>query len=242
MYVNKCEVLKTFYLGKANLRIKLILRQKETQQTHQLISVSQTALHTAISVDTVTVTLKRSIGINKSKPAITTHNTNDCVGAVFDAMCSISSDSQQRNNRILAIDHHLYDNLSDTWIRKPSKPQPFVNHAIRILPEDYEAFCFNITTRTNTVAISAMADTGCQSCLSGIRVIYRLCINENELIPVNMKMDAASNKGIMILGASILHISDKDGQGRHVETRQMTSVTDNSDKLLLTEKLVLLLE
>ena len=74
-------------------------------------------------------------------------------------------------------DHHLYDNLSDTWIRKASKPQPFVNLAIRILPEDYEAYGFNITTRTNTIAISAMADTGCQRCLAGIKVIHRFRMN-----------------------------------------------------------------
>jgi len=57
-----------------------------------------------------------------------------------------------------------------------------------------------------------------------------------------MKMHAASNKGITILGATIIRISGKDDQGRHIETRQMTSVTDNSDKLLLTEKLLLRLE
>jgi len=98
---------------------------------------------------------------------------------VFDALCSISSHSQQRNGRKLVIDHHLYDNLSDTWVRKASKPQTFVNLAIRILPEDYKAFGFNITTRTNTIAISAMADTGCQSCLAGIKVKHRLGINQN---------------------------------------------------------------
>ena len=155
---------------------------------------------------------------------------------MFDALCSISSHSQQRNGRTLAIDHHLYDNLSESWVRKASKPQPFVNLAIRILPEDYEAFGFNITTRTNTIAISAMVDTGCQSCLAGIKVIHRLGINQNELILVNMKMHAANNKGIMILGATILHISGKDDQGRHVETRQMTYVTDNSHKLFISRE------
>ena len=53
---------------------------------------------------------------------------------------------------------------------------------------------------------------------------------QNELIQVNMKMHAANNKGVMILGATILRISVKDDQGRHVETRQMTYVTDNSDR------------
>ncbi|CAG2222071.1 unnamed protein product [Mytilus edulis] len=172
----------------------------------------------------------------KSKTGTATHNTDDCEGAVFDSLCSISSDSYKINGRTLAIDHHLYDNLSDTWISKASQPQPFVNLVLRILPEDYEAFGFNMTKRTNTVAISAMADTGCQSCLAGIKVIHRLGINQTELIPVNMKMHAANNKGITILGATILRISGRDDQGRHVETRQMTYVTDNSDKLFISRE------
>ncbi|CAG2214207.1 unnamed protein product [Mytilus edulis] len=63
----------------------------------------------------------------KSKTGTATHNTDDCEGAVFDSLCSISSDSYKINGRTLAIDHHLYDNLSDTWISKASQPQPFVN-------------------------------------------------------------------------------------------------------------------
>ena len=81
-----------------------------------------------------------------------------------------------------------------------------------------------------------MADTGCQSCLAVIKVIHRLGINQNELIPVNMKMHAANNKGFTILGATILRICGKDDQGRHVETRQMTNVTDNFDKLFISRE------
>ncbi|CAG2218786.1 unnamed protein product [Mytilus edulis] len=131
---------------------------------------------------------------------------------------------------------HNTDDCEDTWISKASQPQPFVNLVLRILPEDYEAFGFNMTKEQNTVAISAMADTGCQSCLAGIKVIHRLGINQTELIPVNMKMHAANNKGITILGATILRISGRDDQGRHVETRQMTYVTDNSDKLFISRE------
>ncbi|CAC5401120.1 unnamed protein product [Mytilus coruscus] len=83
-----------------------------------------------------------------SKTGITSHNTDDCEGAVFELLCSIFNNSHRKNGRTLAIDHHLYDNLSDTWIRKASKPQPFVNLVLRILPEDYEAFGFNMTKST----------------------------------------------------------------------------------------------
>ena len=49
-------------------------------------------------------------------------------------------------------------------------------------------------------------------------------------------MHAAINKGITILGATIFRISGKDDQGRHVVTRQMTYVTDNSDKLFISRE------
>ena len=81
--------------------------------------------------------------------------------------------------------------------------------------------------------IFAMADTGCQSCLADIKVIHRLGLKKSDLIPVTMTMHAANNKGINILGATILRISGRNDQGRQIETRQMTYVTDSSDKLFL---------
>ncbi|CAC5391737.1 unnamed protein product [Mytilus coruscus] len=76
-----------------------------------------------------------------------------------------------------------------------------------------------MTKRTYNVAISSTADIGCDSFLAGIKVIHKLGINQNELIPVNINMHAANNKGITILGATILRISDKDDQNRPVENR-----------------------
>lgn len=51
-----------------------------------------------------------------------------------------------------------------------------------------------------------------------------------------MKMHAAYNGGITILGATILRISGLDNHGEPVETRQMTYVTDNSNKLFLSRE------
>lgn len=52
-----------------------------------------------------------------------------------------------------------------------------------------------------------MADTGCQSCLAGVQVIHKLGLTKSDLIPLTMKMHAANNGGITILGATILRIS-----------------------------------
>lgn len=80
-----------------------------------------------------------------------------------------------------------------------------------------------------------MADTGCQSCLEGIKVLHRLGFNRADLIPVTMKMHAANNKGINILDAIIL-LQGTNKHGRPVETRQLTDLTYNSDKLFLSRE------
>ena len=55
-----------------------------------------------------------------------------------------------------------------------------------------------------------MADTGCQSCLAGVKSLDHLGITLQDLIPVSLKMHAANNKGIGILGAAILRFSGED--------------------------------
>ncbi len=174
---------------------------------------------------------------SKDNPRVmkpSTPGTNDSEGAVFDTLCTITE--QRYTGRSVAIDHHLYDNLSETWIRSSSKAQPFIHLNIRILPEDYKALGFTLPSRTRTNVLPAMADTGCQSCLAGIKVIQHLGLSHTSLIPVTMKMHAANNKGIKILGATILRISGRDDEGRLIETRQMTYVTDNSDKLFISRE------
>ena len=136
----------------------------------------------------------------------------------------------------VALDHHIYDQLSDTWINKGSKPQPYISLTAKVALEDYNALGFRQPADTNTVAISAMADTGCQSCLTGIRIVKRLGLHEKDLIPVKMKMHAANNKGICILGATFLCLLGKDQHGQTIETRQMTYVTDNSKKFFLSRE------
>ena len=51
-----------------------------------------------------------------------------------------------------------------------------------------------------------------------------------------MRMHAANNKGINILGAVILRLSGKDSNNKSVETRQIVYVTDSSDKFFLSKE------
>ena len=82
--------------------------------------------------------------------------------------------------------------------------------------------------------LSAMADTGCQSCLASMKVIHRLGLRADDLIPVSMRMHAANNNGITILGAAIMRFSGTSPSGQTLETRQIVYVTSDSDKLFLS--------
>lgn len=82
-----------------------------------------------------------------------------------------------------------------------------------------------------------MADTGCQSCLAGVKILYGLGLNESDLIPVTMRMHTANNNGINILGATMLHIMAKTPNGSTIGTRQMTYIiTDSTDKVFLSRE------
>ena len=128
-------------------------------------------------------------------------------GAVFDSLCVVNNINRRRNQRFIALDHHLYDQLSNSWLNQSSKPQPFVKLGVDVLVDDYKHFGFEslLTRPTRHADILCMADTGCQSCLASIKVISRLGIKRQELIPVTMKMHAANKHGINISSDCLRH-------------------------------------
>ena len=69
-----------------------------------------------------------------------------------------------------------------------------------------------------------------------MKVIRRLGLRQQDLIPVNMKMRTATKGGVRILGAIPLRLSGMGSLGRNVETRQMTYITDSSDHLFLSKE------
>jgi len=47
--------------------------------------------------------------------------------------------TRQRNSHgvcALALDHHVYDQLSGTWVNRKSQPQPFIKLTVQAVPED----------------------------------------------------------------------------------------------------------
>jgi len=157
--------------------------------------------------------------------------------ALFDALCTVYT-GQHNNHGACAImlDHHVYDRLSGAWVGRRSQLQPFIKLTIQAVPADFQALGFPLRIKPKPITISAMADTGCQSCLAGIKIMQQLGLHQSDLMPVSMRMHAANNQGIKILGAMALRITGSDARGDPVETRQLTYVTDNSDKFFISRE------
>ena len=84
-----------------------------------------------------------------------------------------------------------------------------------------------------TASLPAMADTGCQICLAGVSILHPLGLTEDDLIPVTMKMHAANNNRITILGATVLRFSGKSETDEIINTCQIVYITDSCSKIFL---------
>ena len=134
------------------------------------------------------------------------------------------------------LDHHIFNKATRNWIRRQSKPQPYVRLKISIGQDDYDHFGFPLRIPPAQSFVNAIADTGCQSCLAGVKVVKKLGLTTEDLIPVSLKMHAADNHDINILGAIILRLSGKDSKGEERYTRQIVYVTNSTDRLFLSRE------
>lgn len=151
-------------------------------------------------------------------------------------LCAVTNKQGFNNQKILRLDHHTYNNLSDSWTKQASKPQPYLNLKISTTNEDYMYFGFKLNIKTRECSLPVMADTGCQSCLIGMKQANKLGFTTHDLLPVSMQMHAANRKGINILGAVILRFEGNTPTGNKVETRQLTYVSDDTEKCFLSKE------
>ena len=129
-------------------------------------------------------------------------------------MCSTKTTLSPTTNAI-TLDHYVYNELNKTWQCRLSDPQPYTDVTVQYIPADAEDLGIKPSLKQSSPAIlhPGMADTGCQSCLSGTNLLQKLGIHSSNLVPVRMKMKAANNQSINILGALPLRITGQSPAG-----------------------------
>ena len=73
-----------------------------------------------------------------------------------------------------SLAHHVFDNVTKEWLRRRSKSQPYIQLQMSTQREDYNHFGFPLRAPQARSFVSAMDDTGCQSCLAGLKVAKKL--------------------------------------------------------------------
>ena len=81
------------------------------------------------------------------------------------------------------------------------------------------------------IPTTALADTGCQSCLAGPDLMSKLHLGPKDLIPVNLTMKSASGNNLPILRAALL-ASQKSHLAR--KTRQMVYFSPEASQIYLS--------
>lgn len=147
-----------------------------------------------------------------------------------DNVCAIDNQPTTSTTAI-ALDHHIHDNLTGTWLKRPANPQPIISLTASIDSNDYTDLAINKVVNNSRARITCIADTGCQSCLSGTHILPLLNRTQKDLIPVTTTMRAANHQRIPILGALILHLHDHSEEKR--SSKQMVYITNSSDKFFL---------
>ena len=129
------------------------------------------------------------------------------------------------------LHHQTWDPASQLWTQRKSPPQPHIDVTISARVEDFRHHGHTLHKETHNLATTAMADTGCQSCLAGPSLLSKLRLTASDLIPANLIMHSASGTNMPILGAAILRIRAKP---TGPETRQMVYFSEIANKLYLS--------
>ena len=113
-------------------------------------------------------------------------------------------------------------------------PTTYIGYIRNSLPCDTRALGLQTPLRRPTKAalVSIVADTGCQSCLAGTNLLFKLGLNVRHLSKTRLQMTAANGNNLDIIGAIALRLSDSTSQGG-IETRQIVYICrDTSDFFL----------
>ena len=129
------------------------------------------------------------------------------------------------------LPHQTWNQTSGSWTQRRSPPQPTLTVTITTNRADYQAHNHTLRKEGSNQSATALADTGCQSCLAGPRLMRSLGLEKGDLIPVSLTMRSASGNQLPIIGAALTRIRLTQS-GR--ETRQMVYISPIVTKLYLS--------
>ena len=119
--------------------------------------------------------------------------------------------------------HHIFTN--GQWRRACFLNHPEVKLTMSVNASDYQTFRRSCPTVGHT-AITAMADTGAQSCLWSMTGFLAAGFTPSDLIPVSIDLVAANKSPIKIAGAIILRLQGHSPDSEPLSCATMVYVSE----------------
>ena len=125
--------------------------------------------------------------------------------AIYHEVCVLTS-LDGRPPRELS--HHRFNRHLNSRTPHTSKPPPLTKVQVKVHPDDYSTLGFHLSSGEHQTSVTAMADTGCQSCLMGTSFMQQLNLTKKDLLPVKLRMRAANGGQFKILGAILMRLTN----------------------------------
>ena len=138
------------FMGSAVIVIKVTL----------VTSGNNIARLTTANAVTVTTFIPMKVDVNSdtgTKGSNTVHQTLKCHYMIF---CGVNTSRDIKIAAPLTLDYHAFDNLSEQWLNKFSKPPPFVIPTAFVAHDDYSRLVYSLRAPTSMTQISAIAESG----------------------------------------------------------------------------------
>ncbi len=141
-------------------------------------------------------------------------------------MLAIGSANAPRH--AVPVPNYIFDGTMG-WQKKKPESHPTLLLTVTTDATDYSHLRLRHPRMSPTKA-PAVTDTGAQSNLLGLKMLYMFGLKKSDLVPVRSKLNAINGEGIVLIGAVFLRLSALDtNTGKRVSTAVMAYVTESTD-------------
>ena len=141
----------------------------------------------------------------------------------------------KNQNQSINISHQEYNEI-DGWVTNKNKKHPLISVKIEVSVDDFTSFGLTLNkTKLQPVSRIAVADTGAMTMVAGEELVAALGLTESDLIPVSIKLSAANNSKLQILGGIFIKVCGRSKAGEEISTRQLCYIQKGDKKVYLSE-------
>ena len=151
-------------------------------------------------------------------------------GGVFEVIGGINNNASMGKHQ--AYDNMIFDGTLG-WCAAESQQQPTLFLHGTVDEATYEHISTPAPSAWHTLT-ACISDTGAQSCLMGLCILWRMGLWKKDLVPVQCCLQVANNEEIQLLGTIFLKLQGMDDRGNLQESSVMAYISPSTDKLYLS--------